>query len=259
VGYKNGLMSNPVPLPEALNDADFGEDYYRHHVGRPYRKDEVWLRFFTPIADLIVQGIGPRRVLDAGCGPGLLVELLRERGVEAYGCDFSSYAIAHVPDPVRPYCWRASVADELRDDYDLIVCQEVFPHVMPADADRAIANFCRHSPDVLFSSPLTVEPSVRRHVNFSTPGHYARVFASCGFYRDFGFDASVMTPWAVRFRGLPAGAPDAIAEYEDRFWSERLREDAVKQELAASRQRIADMERSWFWRLRRPWSTFTGR
>ena len=98
-------MSDP-PRP-ALGDQDFDEDYYLRHVGRPYRKDDVWLRFFTPIADRIVSGIGPRRVLDAGCGPGLLVELLRERGVEAFGLDVSSYAIAHVPDPVKPFCWRA--------------------------------------------------------------------------------------------------------------------------------------------------------
>src|SRR5688572_16301633 len=141
-------MSTPVVR---LGDQDFDEDYYLRQVGRPYVKDAVWLRFFTAIADRIVSGIAPRRVLDAGCGPGLLVEQLRDRGVEAYGFDISSYAIAHVPEAVKPFCWRATVTDELREDYDLIVCQEVFPHVSPADADAAIANFCRHSNDVLFS------------------------------------------------------------------------------------------------------------
>lgn len=250
-------MSHQLRSP--LQDADFGEEYYLRDVGRPYRKDAVWLAFFTPIADLIVRTIAPRRVLDAGCGPGLLVELLRERGVEAYGLDISSYAIAHVADAVKPYCWQASVADELREDYDLIVCQEVFPHLMPADADLAIANFCRHCADVLFSSPLTIDPSARRHVNFSTPGHFAAAFAAAGFYRDFEFDASAITPWAVRFRRGDGGAGAAIAQYEDRFWVERLRENGVSQQLADARQRIADMERSWFWRLRRPWSIVTGR
>jgi SAM-dependent methyltransferase len=250
-------MSNPV-LP--LGDEDFGEDYYLRHVGRPYVKDESWLRFFTAIADRIVSGIGPRRVLDAGCGPGFLVELLRERGVEAYGCDISSYAIAHVPEPVKPFCWRASVTSELREDYDLIICQEVFPHVSPADADAAIANFCRHTNDVLFSSPLALERSVRRHVNFNTPGHFASVFAGHGFFRDFAFDASVITPWAVRFRRTPTGAqPAVVAEYENRLWEERLHRNDATQRLADAQQRIANMEKSWFWRVRRPWSLLTGR
>ena len=250
-------MPDPVRTP--LGDADFDEDYYLRRVGRPYRKDEVWLRFFTPIADCIVSNTGAGRVLDAGCGPGLLVELLRDRGVEAYGIDISSYAIAHVPATVKPFCWRASVSDELHEDYDLIVCQEVFPHVLPSDADAAIANFCRHTGEVLFSSPLTLDRSVARHVNFSTPGHFAGVFARHGFFRDFEFDASVITPWAARFRRRSTGAPDAIASYEDRFWDERLREDETKQRLADARHRLANMEKSWFWRARRPWSMITGR
>ncbi len=247
------------PPPPPLGDVDFGEDYYLHHVGRPYRKDEQWLRFFTPIADRIVSAIGPRRVLDAGCGPGLLVELLRERGVDACGFDISSYAVAHLADAVKPFCWQASVCDELTDDYDLIICQEVFPHVAPADADAAIANFCRHTTDVLFSSPLAVERSVRRHVNFSTPGHFAAEFARHGFYRDFAFDASVVTPWAVRFRHTAAGQSQTIGEYEDRFWSERLREKLTEQRLTQAEQRIASMESSWFWRARKPWAKLTGR
>jgi SAM-dependent methyltransferase len=242
-----------------LQDADFDEEYYARHVGRPYRKDEVWLAFFRPIADLIVTAIKPRRVLDAGCGPGLLVELLRQRGVEAFGFDISSYAIAHAPDAVKPYCWQARVSDELSADYDLIVCQEVFPHVLPADADAAIANFCRHTSDVLFSSPLWVDPSVPRHVNFNTAGHFAAEFARHGFARDLPFDASVITPWAVRFRRAAMTIPETVAAYEDHYWSERQRGDQFEQELADARRRMADMERSWFWRLRRPWSSLTGR
>ena len=250
-------MSDAATLP--LTDSDFGEDYYLHHVGRPYRKDAVWVRFFTPIADLIVSRIGPRRVLDAGCGPGILVELLRERGVEAFGFDISSYAIAHVPELVKPYCWRASVRDELHENYDLIVCQEVFPHVGPADADAAIANFCRHTSDVLFSSPLVVERDIRRHVNFNTAGHFAAEFARHGVLRDFAFDASIITPWAVRFRRRAMPAAEMIAAYEDRCANERLRADLLSQQLDDVRRRVGDMERSWFWRLRTPWRMLTGR
>ncbi len=129
----------------------------------------------------------------------------------------------------------------------------------PADADAAIANFCRHTRDVLFSSPLVVDQSVRRHVNFSTPGHFAVEFARHGFYRDFTFDASVVTPWAVRFRHADSGASTAIGEYEDRFWSERLRENLTEQRLSLAEGRIAAMQSSWFWRARKPWARLTGR
>jgi SAM-dependent methyltransferase len=242
-----------------LDASDFGEDYYLHHVGRPYQKDEHWLRFFTAIANRIVSTIKPATVLEAGCGRGYLVELLRERGVDARGFDISSWAIANVPEPVKPYCWQASVRDEITGTFDLIICQEVFPHVTVADADLAIANFCRHTKDVLFSSPLTVERNVRRHVNFSSPGHFAQQFALHHFYRDFEFDASVVTPWAVRFRHRRDEAATVIGEYEDRFWAERLGKHLIEQQLADANRRIEDMERSWFWRARRPWAKLTGR
>ena len=70
---------------------------------------------------------------------------------------------------------------------------------------------------------------------------------------------SVMTPWAVRFRRTTAGAPASIASYEGRFWDERLVLDSANQRLAEAQQRIANMERSWFWRVRRPWAILTGR
>lgn len=248
------------PLRPPLEDADFGEEYYRLGVGRPYRKDQHWLRFFTPIADRIVSEIKPRRVLDAGCALGILVELLRERGVEAYGFDISSYAIAHVPEPVRPFCWRASVTDELSEDYDLILCQEVFPHVAPSSAEAAIANFCRHTRDVLFSSPPLIDREVRRHVNFDPPGHFAAVFARHGFYRDFTCDASFVTPWAVRYRqGAGDDVSAVIGEYERHLWAQRLRFDEAREGLAQAQDRMARMESSWFWRARKPWAKLTGR
>ena len=44
----------------------------------------------------------PARLLDAGCAIGLLVETLRDRGVDARGVDISDYAIGRVPDASSP-------------------------------------------------------------------------------------------------------------------------------------------------------------
>ena len=61
--------------------------YFAHSCGRPYARDEEWLRFFGLIAEHIASDIQPKSVLDAGCAWGLLVEMLRQRNVEAYGID----------------------------------------------------------------------------------------------------------------------------------------------------------------------------
>ena len=147
--------------------------YYEHYGGRPYRRNAEWLAFFGGIADRIVADIRPRRVLDAGCALGLLVEALRTRSVECFGLDFSAYAIEQVYAPIKPFCRQASVTDPLRERYDLVVCSEVLEHLNGADAETAIANFCAHSDDILFSSsPFHFAEAT--HVNMRPPGYWTR-------------------------------------------------------------------------------------
>ena len=89
--------------------------YYAHSCGRPYKRDAEWLAFFGGIAERIATEIKPQRVLDAGCALGLLVETLRDRGIDAYGIDISAFAIEQVHQPIRPFCRQGSVTEPLRD------------------------------------------------------------------------------------------------------------------------------------------------
>ncbi len=249
----------------------FGAEYYATSCGRPYCRNEEWLAFFGRIADRIVQDIGPRRVLDAGCAHGLLVETLRDRGVEARGVDLSAFAISSAAPAVAPHLTQGSVADELDGTYDLIVSIEVLEHVPASDAEAAVANFCRHTGDVLFSSsPLDYRETT--HVNVRSPEYWAEQFARHGFVRDVDFDASFITPWAVRFRRTAEPLHRIVAGYE-RIHAPLIRERAglraglaemeaalkrTQQELTAAQGSIAahadtigHMERSAFWKLRR--------
>lgn len=185
--------------PPLVGADSFDAYYYRNCCGRPYQRDEHWLHFFAGIADRIVADIQPARVMDAGCAMGLLVEALRERGVEAFGIDLSPYAIERVPETMRPFCRCASIAEPFEARVDLVVCIEVVEH-MPADqADAAIANFAAHADDVLFSS----SPHDHReptHINVRPPEDWAERFARHGLFRDADYDASFISPWAVRYR-----------------------------------------------------------
>jgi len=195
----------------------FDAFYYAHGCGRPYQRDDEWLQFFGTIADRIVSDIGPGSVLDAGCAMGFLVEKLRERGVEAFGVDISEYAIAQAQPDIRPYCWVGSVADPLPRHYDLIVTIEVLEHMPQDEAERALANFCQSTDDILFSStPLDYKEA--SHLNVHSPEYWATLFARRGFYRDVDFDAAFITPWATRFRRRNDPAPRLISDYERRFW-----------------------------------------
>lgn len=222
-----------------VGDATFDAHYFAHCCGAPYQRDEHWTRFFDTIASHIVSGIQPQRVLDAGCALGLLVEALRARGVDAEGIDLSSHAIANVFDPIKPFCRHGSIADEFPARYDLIVSIEVLEHMPARDGEAAVANMCRHTDDVLFSStPLDYrEPS---HVNVQQPEHWAELFARQGFYRDVDFDASFITPWAVRFRRSAEPLPRIVRNYERRFWALNLERNETRSFSADVQRRLAE-------------------
>lgn len=195
----------------------FDAYYFDHGCGRPYARDEEWLHFFGSIADRIVSDIQPTTVLDAGCAWGLLVETLRKRGVDAFGVDISSYAIQHVHPDIQEYCWIGSVVDLFPQKYDLIICIEVLEHMPKSDAEQSIKNFCEHSDSVLFSStPFDYKEAT--HLNVQPPEYWAELFARCGFFRDVDFEASFITPWAVRFCRKNEPVTRLVREYERKMF-----------------------------------------
>lgn len=197
--------------------SDFDAYYYATSCGRPYQRDEEWIRFFRQIAEKIKKGIEPGTVLDAGCAFGFLVEQLRGLNIQAFGVDLSSYAIEQTDPSIRPFCWVASLSDPLPQRYDLIVSIEVLEHMPQEQAELAIQNLCTVSDDILFSStPFDYKETT--HLNVHVPEYWAEQFALHSFYRDVNFDASFITPWAVRFRKRNEPLPRLIREYEQIFW-----------------------------------------
>jgi GT2 family glycosyltransferase/glycosyltransferase involved in cell wall biosynthesis len=234
----------------AVTDASQMYDayYYAHGYGTlPYERNASWLQFFGSVADHIVREIQPKTVFDAGCAIGLLVEALRNRDVEASGIDISEYAIQQAPAPVRSYCKVGSIVEPLPQRYDLIVTIAVLEHLPADQAETAIANFCRFTDDVLFSSsPVDYQGAM--HLNVRPPEYWAELFARQGFYRDVDFDGSFLTPWAVLFRKGRGSVARIVAAYERRSW--QLRQENIarrdmnleqRNELAAKDQKLQQL------------------
>ncbi len=227
-----------------MSDTDLYDAYYfATGCGRPYRRDEEWLRLFDSIADHITRDIRPSTVLDVGCAMGFLVEALRQREAEAFGVDISEYAIQNVHPDLQPYCWVGSVTDPFPQKYDLVVCIEVLEHLPHREAEQAIENLCRHSDDILFSStPLDYKEAT--HFNVQPPEYWAKLFARHDFFRDVDFDASFITPWAVRFRKTREPVARVVAAYERRFWR-LLQENQARRELSIEqRNELAEKEQA---------------
>jgi SAM-dependent methyltransferase len=199
------------------------------------RADSQRMEVVGAIADRIVAEIKPRRMLDVGCAGGFLTEALRERGVEAFGIDVSRDAIG----AVRP--------DPFEDKYDLVLCLDSLRHLAEEDARHAIANICRSTGDVLFSSTPD-DPAAPSRATVRPESWWIARFEEQGFHLQVDFDASFVSGHAMRFRAGPAtGSPlDALLAQRRGLLAQlhALRIDVERREAAAAdlRAAMADLE-----------------
>ncbi|MBN2146105.1 MAG: methyltransferase domain-containing protein [Anaerolineales bacterium] len=230
---------------ESINPSQlFNAYYYAHDCGQPYQRNEAWIALFNAIAIRIVSDIQPKRVLDAGCALGILVEMLRQRGVEAWGIDISQYAIQNVHPDYQPYCQVGSILESFpHPNYDLIVCIEVLEHLPPQDAEKAIANLCRHSDDILFSStPYDYKEAT--HFNVQPPEFWAENFARQGFFHDLDFDATFLTPWAMRFRRVNTSLVRLVHDYERRIMALGKENSDLRNLAIQNRKEVESIEQN---------------
>ncbi len=107
--------------------------------------------------NIVTTHFRPRRVLDVGCAKGYVVDILRRRGIDVWGIDFSRYAIETAPASVKPY---VAVGDATRIDFadnsfDLVICIETLEHLTIDRAQQAVAELYRVTSDkVWITTPV---------------------------------------------------------------------------------------------------------
>ena len=208
------IPADSVGHPGELYDAE----YYRTGCGPvPYSRSEPqWSAFFGMIADQLIRGLQPRRVLDAGCALGFLVESFWDRGVEAWGIDISPYAISQVRRDMQPYCRVGSLADAIEGRYDLIACIEVLEHMPEEEGRRALANLTAATDTILFSStPYDIEEAT--HFNVRPIFSWLELFREYGFAPDLNFDVSFVCDHAILFRRTNEPLPDDVLRLFSRY------------------------------------------
>jgi SAM-dependent methyltransferase len=212
----------------------YGPEYYRTHCGpMPYERNAHWLWFFGRMADELIRGFAPRRVFDAGCAMGLLVESFWDRGVEAHGRDVSVYALSQARADIRQYCQQGSIADPLiaggEVQYDLVTCIEVLEHMPPEAAYGAIAAMTQAAPRIVFSSSPTdlAEPT---HINVRPTLYWLQLFAEFGFLPCARYDAGFITSHAFVLERAQAGAE----KFDLAAFAELIRQRQLAEQRAAA-------------------------
>ncbi|HEU4516814.1 MAG TPA: bifunctional 2-polyprenyl-6-hydroxyphenol methylase/3-demethylubiquinol 3-O-methyltransferase UbiG [Steroidobacteraceae bacterium] len=106
-------------------------------------------------------GLAGRRVVDVGCGGGLLAEGMARRGARVLGVDLAPEALAvarlHALESGLAVEYRQIAVETLADaatgEFDLVTCLEMLEHVPdPAAVVASIARLVQPGGDVVFST-----------------------------------------------------------------------------------------------------------
>ncbi|MEP7205910.1 MAG: bifunctional 2-polyprenyl-6-hydroxyphenol methylase/3-demethylubiquinol 3-O-methyltransferase UbiG [Casimicrobiaceae bacterium] len=143
-GLSNPVAAAPVPIAVPAN-ADAAElarfSAVAHHWWDPTSELFGPLHALNPLrlawVESVVDGLAGKRVLDVGCGGGILSEALAERGAQVLGIDLAERALSvaklHKLESGVAVDYRLvsveALAEEMPGAFDAITCMEMLEHV----------------------------------------------------------------------------------------------------------------------------------
>jgi 2-polyprenyl-3-methyl-5-hydroxy-6-metoxy-1,4-benzoquinol methylase len=119
---------------------------------------------------LIKEVFQASKVLDLGCGPGALMHLLWELGVDVEGVDFAESSRQLATSQVRDRITVGQVTDPTlkpADAYDLVICREVMEHLTALQVRRTVANMVRMTSKFVYVT-TRFHPSPASLLDFTT-------------------------------------------------------------------------------------------
>jgi len=108
-----------------------------------------------------ITNLAGKKVLDVGCGGGILAESLSKAGATVCGIDLSSKALKvaelHQLESGTTVHYRSISAEDLAkqepEQYDVVTCMEMLEHVPdPNSVVQACANLCKPGGIIFFST-----------------------------------------------------------------------------------------------------------
>jgi 2-polyprenyl-6-hydroxyphenyl methylase/3-demethylubiquinone-9 3-methyltransferase len=121
------------------------------HAINPLRLS--WIKSFV--------NLDGKKVVDSGCGGGILAESLAQSGADTTGIDLSEKALKvaelHALEVGAKLTYRAISAEDLAKEeagqYDVVTCMEMLEHVPdPASVVKACADLCKPGGTLFFST-----------------------------------------------------------------------------------------------------------
>jgi len=129
------------------------------------------------IVPWLLATLGPRSVMDVGCGRGAWLSVVRENGIEAVtGCDGNYVRLEELLIPRD--CFRSVDLGrpfQLPGKHDLAMCLEVAEHLPLGMSRKLVEQLTTHAPVVLFSAAIPGQRGTQ-HINEQWHDFWSRLF-----------------------------------------------------------------------------------
>lgn len=132
-------------------DTTYGEDYWNSlDNGEGYQDSMMWVNISCAVKEVF--GIrdgqdisGQINILDMGCAYGFSVKWFRNQGFDAWGTDFSEYALEHAPESVKPYLRPHDLTLPFDhqfgpNEFQLVTCFETLEHIEEQHTEQALTH-----------------------------------------------------------------------------------------------------------------------
>ena len=189
------------------NGRCYDEDYFERGIATGkscYENYRCIPELTIPMAMTIIDVLKIGRdasVLDFGCAKGYLVKALRLLYRQAWGLDASDYALKHLDNCVKDYCFHWRLEEYLPKEFDFCIAKDVFEHLYEDDVVDALKWMSAKTETIFAVIPLGEDGKYRVPVNNLDVTHrtketeewWINLFRRCGWEIRF---------WTFRIEGI---------------------------------------------------------
>lgn len=137
----DGIILRPEVSVDEYNYNYYGPDNIAYKEGYDLKTRR------RKYADIIenIKNHCPPPIIDIGCGPGYLVHILRENGIEAFGCDFSPAALKLATPQSAPFLRKTNLTylPYSDNEFGSSVCFHTLEHLSPEQIEKALNEITR--------------------------------------------------------------------------------------------------------------------
>lgn len=142
-----------------------------------------------------------KKVLDFGCGPGIMIDFMTDNSFDYFGCDYSQEAKTLYLEHYGKHPDRYLSRIPEKPEFDLFVSFDVFEHLTDEEVDQVLRQITT-IPWLLVN--ISRDKGVPGHVNIKKDKDWIR------FFQERGFQFQVEETKAIRslYTQLRPGNPD---------------------------------------------------